>query len=583
MLSGTALFCAQMAAAQDVTLVLDDPELRSVVRDASLTLQLRNDADASAADYVAAARVDYRRILTGLYSQGYYSGTVSILIDGREAGTLAPLDAPRQITQVQIIVDPGAAFVFGQTDLGPLPENAVPPETFAPGQPAKTGEISNAVDQGITAWRSQGHALAQRSDQRILAHHPDHRLDVAINIDPGPQLRFGPLTITGNTAVRTDRIDEIAGLPSGIFDPQEAERAASRLRRTGAFQSVALIEGDTIVNGDQLPYELQVVEMPQRRLGFGVEYSTVEGLTLSSFWLHRNLLGGAERLRANGEVTGIGGTTGGIDYELGLTYGRPATLNPDTDLYAELLAQRIDDPGYALDQFSAEVGLTKTIHDWLSYNVGVGYLTADVSDDLGDRTYQYLTFPVSAQADRRDNALNPSDGWYARVELTPFSRIDANDKGGRLYGDGRLYRTVGNDRAVLAFRSQIGSVFAVTADRAPADYLFFSGGGGTVRGQPYQSLGVADGEDLIGGRSFLGFQTEARIDVTDSIGVVGFYDTGFIGADAFDFTNGDWHSGAGLGVRYETGIGPIRLDVAAPVSGDNSGGVQFYIGIGQAF
>ncbi|MCE8438666.1 BamA/TamA family outer membrane protein, partial [Rhodovulum sulfidophilum] len=113
--------------------------------------------------------------------------------------------------------------------------------------------------------------------------------------------------------------------------------------------------------------------------------------------------------------------------------------------------------------------------------------------------------------------------------------------------------------------------------------LFFSGGGGTVRGQPYQSLAVdLPNGDRIGGRSFIGLSGEARVGVTRAIQMVAFYDAGFVGPDSW-VSDGDWQSGAGLGLRYDTGIGPIRFDVAAPVDGDTGDGVQFYIGIGQAF
>ena len=122
----------------------------------------------------------------------------------------------------------------------------------------------------------------------------------------------------------------------------------------------------------------------------------------------------------------------------------------------------------------------------------------------------------------------------------------------------------------------------------PRDQLFYSGGGGSVRGQPYRSLGVlvpsGSGSDfLIGGRYFVAGSVELRAKVTKKIGVVGFFDAGSVGIDGFTGGSAESHAGAGLGVRYDTGIGPIRFDLAAPVSGDTGDGVQFYIGLGQAF
>ncbi|MEY2961623.1 MAG: hypothetical protein RLZ60_1453, partial [Pseudomonadota bacterium] len=92
------------------------------------------------------------------------------------------------------------------------------------------------------------------------------------------------------------------------------------------------------------------------------------------------------------------------------------------------------------------------------------------------------------------------------------------------------------------------------------------------------------GGQTTGGRSFAASSAETRIDVTPSIGMVGFVDAGFIGGGSVPCDDGEWPSGAGLGLRYTTGIGPIRLDLATPTSGDGAGqSINLYVGIGQAF
>ena len=142
--------------------------------------------------------------------------------------------------------------------------------------------------------------------------------------------------------------------------------------------------------------------------------------------------------------------------------------------------------------------------------------------------------------------------------------------------------------AVNEGRVQVGAVFGASLLGTPRDYLFYSGGGGTVRGQPYQSLGVnvlrAITDDYrTGGSFFLGTSVEARVKVSRKMGLVGFFDMGRIGLDNFTDDIGGWHSGAGLGLRYDTPVGPIRLDVATPVGGTTGDGVQVYVGLGQAF
>jgi translocation and assembly module TamA len=131
---------------------------------------------------------------------------------------------------------------------------------------------------------------------------------------------------------------------------------------------------------------------------------------------------------------------------------------------------------------------------------------------------------------------------------------------------------------------QLGSIAGARLDRVPNDMRFYSGGGGTVRGQNYQSLGITLDGRASGGASFVGLSGEVRASVTDTIGIVAFADYGVIGADAFPEDWDNAHSGAGLGLRYKTPVGPLRVDVAVPVSGDTEADdYHLYIGIGQTF
>ncbi|WP_400084010.1 autotransporter assembly complex family protein [Yoonia sp. R78084] len=580
------LFCASSASAQDVRLVTDAAE--TALNDASLLVAL--EAGSAPQDYIAAARADYRRLLTALYGSGYYGGTISITVDGREAANIAPLDAPRAISQVVITVDPGDRFTFGDVQIAPLPPETTLLDDLGPRRTAESAVIGDVVRGGISSWRDLGYAKARVVDQRIVARHADAKLDVDVVLDTGPRLRFGPLSVSGNRNVGDDRVREIAGLPEGeVFSPQEMDAAERRLRRTGSFASVALSEADQIGPNDTLPINAQVSEANPRRIGFGIELSSIEGVTLSSFWLHRNLLGGAERIRVDAEVSGISGETGGIDYRLGGTFTRPATFGPDTDYFLSGEISRQDEPEFLIDKISVETGFSRILSDDLTVRAGVGILRAREETALETREYTLFTLPLDATLDRRDEPSNASNGYYLDVSATPFISSDGEISGARLYGDARGYVTLGEEeKLTLAGRVQLGSVLGADLTEAPADFLFYSGGGGTVRGQAYQSLGVETVQGLetvtTGGASFLGTQLEARYAIRENIALVGFYDFGQVGAAASPFEDAEWHAGAGVGLRYNTGIGPIRLDLGTQASGDNAGeDLQVYIGIGQAF
>lgn len=585
-----SLFAAAPAQALE-GFVFDTPgapdDLRSALFAASVLDPTIGDGQVTdPAELLAAARAEYSRLLGALYNNGYYGGTISVLIDGREAASIPPLERPDIIRAIQVIVEPGPLYTFSRATAEPVPPGTELPDGYAAGAPAETRAIRDAARIAVGAWRSAGHAKAEVSDQRIVATHPARQVSSDITLAPGPRLRFGPLTVRGAEDVREDRIRAIAGYPQGtVFDPEELRKAANRLRRTGAFRSVALTEAERPNPDGTLDVELLVAEALPRRFGGGIEYSTVEGLSASAFWLHRNLLGGAERFRVEGQVDGIEGGTGGTDYSLGASFSRPATIGPESILNVQTRYEFLDEPDFEADTFELSFTRTRIASDILEYGIGVGVELASVRDATGTREFSFLTLPMYGIYDTRDDALSATSGFYGRLDLKPFAGLRDSADGARATFDGRTYVSLETDRAItFAARVQFGTILEAPLEGVPNDDRFYSGGGGTVRGHDYQSLGIDLNGRSSGGRSFLGLSAEARVGITRAISGVGFVDFGMIGRDSLPDASSDSHAGAGIGVRYDTGIGPIRADIAVPVSGDVQGDdIHLYIGIGQAF
>ncbi|MGR3512449.1 MAG: autotransporter assembly complex protein TamA [Paracoccaceae bacterium] len=590
-ISSFIVFCALVVSAQAQTrLQLSAPgasdDLRAALRSSSLVFSTGRDAPAQ--DLLAAARADYAQLLGVLYDRAFYGGVIFIRVDGREVASIPPLASPDQIDLIQIEVRPGGRYRFSEARVAPRAPGTTLPEAFRIGEAAGTGTIRDAASAAIDAWRNVGHAKAEIAQQAITARHASRQIAARLAVNPGPRLRFGRVTVEGNEDVRTRRIRTIAGVTEGlaegrVFDPKEVERAANRLRRTGSFRSVTIEEAEGIGPNDTLPLTINVTEATPRRFGVGAEYSTTEGVRLSGFWLHRNFLGGAERFRVDGAVSGIGGETGGIDYDLGVRYERPATPRADVDLFSELNFESLDEPDFTSDTIEFSLGFTRYATDSLTLEFGLGYLYSDTEDDFGRETYQLLTLPLSAELDRRNDSLDPTDGYFVDLELTPFAGLTGTTDGARMVLDSRAYR--GTKTLTFAGRLQLGALFGPELTESPPFYRFFSGGGGTVRGQGFQSLALDIGGNRTGGRSFLGLSGELRRDITDAIQIVGFADWGYVGAETFPDFTGESHAGAGLGLRYKTGIGPIRLDLATPVGGASDDGSRLfiYVGIGQAF
>lgn len=581
---------AAHASAQDLRLVLPpEDDLRDRLRAVSLLDALFADEEAARPlarrEVVAAAQADYRRLVSALFAEGYFAPVVSIAVDGVEAEALPVVGRRDPVSLVTVTVQAGPRFVFGRAAIGPLAPRTELPDAFAPGQPAGTEPIRDAASASIERWREVGHAKADIASEDIVADHAARRLDVDLGVAPGPRVALGPLTVRGAERVREDRIRKIVDLDRGqVFDPDEIDRATRRLLRTGAFRSVAITEGDRLIDGNRLPLTVAVVEELPRRFGAGVEIASEEGLSLSGFWLHRNLTGRADSFRVEAEARGLGGGTGGEDYGISFAYNRPSSINAETDLFVTGGLRSEDQPLFQSDQAELTVGARRYVSEEFQYSYALSYRFSDVTDAFGSRTFNIVSLPLAATYDRRDDDLNPSDGYYVDATLSPFFGTETTGGGLRFTADLRGYEGfLADDRLVIAGRLQLGTVMGPDLRDTPPEDLFFSGGGGTVRGQGFQDLGVTlPSGRRVGGKSLAVFSAEARFGITDAIGLVGFYDIGLVSPDA-DWGGGETHSGAGLGLRYDTGIGPIRLDVGLPVSGPDGDGVQVYIGIGQAF
>ncbi len=433
-----------------------------------------------------------------------------------------------------------------------------------------------------------GHAKARVVGQSVRAHHHSARLDVDVRVDPGPRVRFGTVDVEGQSIVRPNRVRKIAGIPTGhVFSPDDMVKAARRLRSTGTFKSVQVTETDVVEPDGTMDVDIAVVDAKPRRFGVGAEVSSFDGLTLSGYWLHRNLFGGAERFRVDGQVAQLGGAGAGVDYALSFRLEKPAVYGPDTLFSVEAGLYYVDEPDFLEEKAELVLGVTQQFDENLTGELGIGYGVTRVTDlytlPRTTRELEIASLRLGLAFDTRDNPLDARKGIYLHGRAMPFREFRSSQDGAHLTFDGRVYRSLGfgERESVLAGRLQLGALVGPSAQTAPPGFLFYSGGAGTVRGQPYHSLGANYGTATLGGRSFAALSAELRVPLSDQFGFVVFGDAGFVGPE--DFRNGDWHAGAGLGLRYKTPVGPIRLDVAGPVAGNTGKGMQIYVGIGQAF
>ncbi|MBS3847333.1 outer membrane protein assembly factor [Devosia sp. BSSL-BM10] len=574
-----------------------DGALESVVRNASSLVADETKPASGAAGLLAKARGDYRRLVAALYNEGYYGGVVSIRVGGQEAAKLAPdVNLPDPV-DVAIVVEPGPLFRFNSVDVvnaAPItsdPFDFVPPPStrgFGRGEIAKSSVILQAEQLALRAWRQQGFPKAVIASREVVADHANSSVDVTITVNPGRKAAFGDVTVTGTERMDPEFVRRQTGLVVGEeYDPDTLALAQKRLDRLEVFRAARLEAAESIGVDGLLPYTLIVQELPGARFGVGANYSSIDGLGVEGYHLWRNLFGQAERLRLDARIASIAYPidTEQFDYSFGGTFTKPGIFTPDTDLVAAVAAERTIYPTYTETSASGRLGLTHIFSDEITIEGGASLERSRFDDSFGTRDFTTAGLYGGATLDFRNDRVDATAGWYAQASVEPFYEFRFANAGARVTLEGRTYFGFGeNDPFVLAGRIKGGALVGPALSEISPDKLFFAGGGGSVRGYGYKSIGVNDGAgNVTGGRYLLEGSLEARMRINEAFGIVGFLDGGYVAADVFPSID-DLRLGAGAGLRYYTGLGPLRLDAAIPLNkkpGDADYAV--YVGIGQAF
>ncbi|WP_192180779.1 autotransporter assembly complex protein TamA [Mesorhizobium amorphae] len=539
---------------------------------------------------LAKARSDREQLVAALYADARYEGIVTITIQGKPLDDLPPdaeFTGPQPIPVV-VTVTPGPKFTLGNIRLeGDAAGLASADFGLIAGGDAGSGAVLKAEALIIRALKQEGRPLAKVTGSHIVADHATSTLDVTLTVAAGPVAGYGDTTVEGTEKVDRDFTEYMTGLKRGRqYSPDEIDDARDRLLGLEVFNSVTLKEADGLDADGNIPINVQVSERKPRYFGVGGTFSNTEGLGLEGYWGHRNLFGRAEKLRIDGAISGIGSNDlGELNYNAGIMFEKPGVVGPASKFIASVKTV-LEHPD-AYDHFSIKgsTGLSYDIDKKQRVSAEVALDYSKITDAFGKHTYLIASIPLQYVYDNRDVRLNPTKGFRVLAYAEPSYDILSGAAFLKLKGEGSAYQSIDSaSKFVLAERVAIGSIVGTSLEHVPADRRFYSGGGGSVRGYAYQGIGPKDIDGQpIGGLSFFETSVEMRIAVTDTVGIVPFVDAGTVSTQSFpDFS--DMKVGAGVGVRYLTPFGPLRVDAAIPLNRD-PGDPRFgiYAGIGQAF
>lgn len=573
---------------------VEDKEIIQAVKASSNLVQFASKPLTSPSVLIHRGRSDEKRVLNVLKSFGYFSGKVRIEIDGHFIQNILSSQVSKdEPSKVVISIDTGTVFSFDKITLKgtdqPGLENLSP--ALKTGDAAKGQAVLDTEGELIAKTKIAGYPYARMGKRVLRVNRNKNTMDVDLTMLPGLRVMLGDITIHGLEQVKKDFVlNRIPWKIGDMYDPGVLEKYRSDLSSLDLFSSIKISvpeqnESTDLKEPQLTPVNINVKERQFRFFGFGGDFSTTEGLGLNAFWGHRNFFGSGEKLKITGRLARIGeNDLSSMDQKLILDFQKPDFLSRKQNLLfnAELVNENPD--AFKRKAISGTLGISRPIGETLTFSVGVTGEYATIEDANGEESFALFGLPMSLKQDTTRDLLDPKNGFRNEIRVTPYTT--AVGPGGdftKIKLGSRGYFEI-TDGVVFAGRALVGSIVGASTDDVPADKRYFSGGGGSVRGYAFQNVGPLDGSnDPIGGRSVLEVGAEVRFRYKD-FGVVPFIDGGNVFDDELPKFDQKLQWGVGLGLRYYSKLGPLRLDLALPINKrDNDDPVAFYISIGQAF
>lgn len=560
---------------------IDQDGFRERFRTLSTLVQGEDDS-ANTAQIDRRAREDQSLLRELVRAYGYYDANVTTRIEPSGNGPLT----------IALTVAPGPLYRFSSISLPGIEAAGDREAALLAAYGVKVDDAINA--EVVTAAEArlkselghQGFAFAKVGESETVIDHEARKGAMTLPVDPGRAVNFGGFEIRGRQLFGAKHLGRIARFdPGDRYDSLLIEDLRRALIATGLVSTVAL-EPVPTADPDVVDIAVTLERAPPRTIAGELGYGTGEGFRAEISWQHRNLI------KPEGAVT-FRGVAGTQEQLLGATLRRNNFKGRDRVLTAQAVASHTERDAYEATTFTLGAGLERQTNiiwqkKW-TWSVGTELVASDERDTIvltgaeRRRTFLIGALPASLAYDGSDDLLNPMKGYRLSGRISPEISFQGSAFGYvRAQIDASTYVPV-NEKLVVAGRTRFGSILGASRDRIAPSRRFYAGGGGSVRGYGYQDIGPIDlNGDPIGGRSLAEFSLEARVRL-GNFGIVPFVDAGNLYTSTVPKMSG-LRFGAGVGARYYTNFGPIRVDVGTPINrrkGDPM--VAVYVSLGQAF
>lgn len=516
-----------------------------------------------------------------LEAEGYYQATIKANYD----------EIKRHSSYV---IDPGKQYIFGQIGIsinGTSIEDSKKLSINVPALKTLKAKVNGKAQTlkviedvlNIEKWVEKNNCLFKYNiSYKATINHSSHSIDIIYQVTYTNKATYGDIKFSGLKTIDELYLSSLIPIKKGeCFQNSSLNDAKLKLRKSNLLDKIEINLPKSPNPDGSVPVNFVVTEKAPRTIKLGIEYSTDIGAGVSTGWEHRNILSHGEKLSTKISFAKI-------EKKLDVDLEKPSFIRSDQKLKISSSVKKEDSEAYE----SKGIDLSGTVERYLSNNwiagVGTKYAFEHIIDQDNDEKTLLLSTPLFVSQDKRDDIFDPKKGWTLYLNATPaFDTMDVGTSFVKNSINGSYYKAISESRdTVLALRANLGSIVGASSNTIPATERFYGGGSESVRGYGYQLASPLDNENKpIGGRSLFASSAEVRFHITENYGLVPFVDCGKSFVNTFPGAEDSLLCGAGMGLRYYTLFGPLRIDVAAPlhkrVGVDDP--FQIYFSIGQAF
>lgn len=426
----------------------------------------------------------------------------------------------------------------------------------------KTGEIYDREKinraQEIIADKifDQGYAYAQVViTSSVVSDKP--KLDLLIYVDLGPKIYVRTVEIEGNDITKKAVLTKNMKIyPGEIFSYKKMLEAQQQLRKLGIFSSIQMNPQGYDEKSEQIDLKVTVIERKTISANIQGGFDSRHLATGEFNFTKYNLMGKAKHFNTR--------MIGGPKYDRGeITFSSPRIFGASWNLANQYFVEYEDEPNFVDLNYGGYISTLKNFGSRLTFGFKEQITHTDVFEDrsnieeLGDSLFDntFNEFELSLGYDRRDNYSDPQKGYYVLIKNELNTDLSDVANNFNIVQINASHHIGFLKRFTLNNTVRYGHTFEISSNpRIPVNKLFFLGGADTIRGFP------EDGVDDSGGTVALVYNAELHLRIHKSLKLAGFFDTGFLSDDINSVTMSDFRESAGVGLRYFTPIGPIRLD-----------------------